>query len=106
MPMYTCSVCGETASSKCVKSRNVFAEDQIASIIRMIMCVHRPEGYADGKFEAKIDFYVEADETMAQALARQLQMLVRNKESLEKALCEHKWQMQADVCELGCCHKH
>lgn len=107
MPMYTCSVCGETAYSKCAQSRNIFAEDQVASILRAVMCVHQPEGYAKDKFEAKIDFYVSEGETMAEALAQQLKFISRYDNSLGKILCSHKWVMdaEAETCDLGCCKK-
>ena len=105
MPMYTCSVCGENAYSKCVHSRNVFPDTVEATIIRMFMCVVQPEGYAEDRFEARIDFTIQDNETKADALARQLRMILNNKEVLPIVLCNHKWEMQAELCDLECCHK-
>ena len=115
MAGYTCVKCGETAYSKCVASRSVFPNDQIATMIsnawdidanRVIPPADKAHLYGDysdvWSVTIKSDQYGCQDDAEAM---HQFVMRIRSvpEATLKHVLCKHSWHLDDEKCDLGCC---
>lgn len=136
MAGYHCEYCNETASSKCASSRNVFPNDQLATMIGNCICFDRdayykrtfvpelrislhaasepmkePDPSDHDKLELPDVIYTKeyklkrlnAAVDMIRSLADKTANYDDN--SLRKALCDHRWILDSDHCDLGCHHR-
>ena len=119
MAGYECKKCGETASSKCVRQRSVFPNDQAATLLgNMIRVKAVRKGSVDERYRRECDsdrwtvtYTLEADYVQAQdeneAIEKSgvVEMLTEaSKETLVRAFCDHRWTIMAGCeCNFGCC---
>lgn len=106
MAQYHCSKCGETASSKCASSRSVFPEDQGATMLSNFTDF---EINRDSKFPVGLIRMHYMDET--QTDVEIIEQMIRNlnfaleRGQIAHAVCQHRWILDSDKCELDCCTK-
>lgn len=111
MSNYKCNKCGETASSKCARSRNVFPDNKTATLINNMLSVeiNPAEGYSDNVVEVRFNLLVVPDDktdrtaVILQALTN---LKYLDEDNVAIATCKHEWELQADTCQLGCCTRH
>lgn len=116
MGNYHCKICGETASSKCVASRNVFPTNQVATMIGNLIKIDavrmgsikenwRRAGDSN-LWQVSVTFSpVEADDDMG-AMQKFIRLITETKPELLKIIfCDHVWVLDSDTCQLGCCKK-
>jgi len=106
MANYICSKCGETASSKCARSRNVFPDNVHATLLSNMTDF---EIDRTGKFpsvQIKMN-YMDKDSTDIELYTQMIQTLqyALEKGTLEKSVCSHRWKLESDHCDLDCCSK-
>lgn len=117
MAGYTCVKCGETAHSKCARSRTVFPNDQRATM--MANCVNieanrklppvgeeAQYGYLSDAWEIKIDTLWSGEPSDEEAIRTFFEYIrTMPEEMLKHVLCKHQWRLDDEVCDLGCCHR-
>jgi hypothetical protein len=104
MAHYICSVCGESASSKCAASRNVFPRDQIATVVANFYTRE-----IDEKGNLILHVKKEIFDAGITPEAKEMQFfnIIRDvpEESLKHLVCDHRWVLQNETCDLECCKK-
>jgi len=119
MSGYTCTKCGETASSKCVRQRSVFPNDQLATCLgNMVTLKAERRGATEEKWRREADSniwkatvtiesgYVPADdedEALKDVVEFMLGIAERAPETFRRAFCDHRWKITEGECMFGCC---
>lgn len=110
-----CSKCGEVAHTKCPSQRNIFPEDQLATLYSNMISVEQttsdyPEGsmgYEAGHKRETTEISItlfrhDSDEEIVEWLKK---MASAPAETLRKAICNHDWRwVSSSDCLFGC-HK-
>lgn len=111
MAKYFCPKCGEHAISKCATSRNVFPDNERATLLSNVFGhIKRIEDkpYSD-KLSMDVQLYANQQmvgESDAAFMAKFLVGLAEfGEKTIEIALCSHRWELLNDECDLGCCKK-
>jgi len=113
MAGYVCKICGETATSKCAASRNVFPSNSTGALLSHFLSLKTVKEYDDGakKVQVTLEFmsnpYYKKYDTLAEEAKEMLAQAVNNFSTSEwkSALCPHKWVLTSESCDLDCCHK-
>lgn len=102
MALYKCSKCGLEADSKCIHQRNIFTEDQAASILtHMLKRTVEPDRDGYNKY---VFTFTTISKTEFSAL-KGLVNLLNQPGVMEHYACDHEYVLMAEQCELGCCHR-
>jgi hypothetical protein len=102
MAGYKCAKCGADADSKCVYSRSIFLDDPSATILTH-MLKRTVEPHRDGYNKYVFTFStISKDEFHA---LKGLMNLLSAPGAMINYACDHDWVLQAEKCELGCCHR-
>lgn len=106
MAAYHCSKCGETAYSKCARSRTVFPSDQGATMLSNItdFVIDRSEKFPAATIEMR---YMDADKTNVEIIEQMIRNLnfALERGQIAHAVCDHHWVMDSEKCDLDCCTK-
>ena len=105
MAAYHCSKCGETASSKCASSRSVFPSDMGATMLSNITDF---EIDRSGEFPTGIiKMHYMNDKTDVEIIEQMIRNLnfALGRGQIAHAVCQHRWILDSDKCDLDCCTK-
>lgn len=116
MGNYKCTKCDETASSKCARSRNVFPDDQLATMIgncfhyeanRRLPTTDREREFMEGdEWVVTLTYRTFECQNEDEAIQRMIKTLTSyERDVIRRALCDHTWQLTSPTCEMGCCKR-
>lgn len=103
---FKCTKCGAEASSKCPSQRTVFLEDQMAAVLSNVInfkAERLEEGPHEGAVKVEFDALLRLDEG-DDPLREMILLLTQQTESIQRATCRHRWEIQYGECLFGC-HK-
>jgi len=106
MARYTCGICGEGMNSKCKNQRSIFPDNQVASLLTNFMSAKSEP--ANDRREPELKVYTFTFKNIAENERQALKNAVswiNEPGVLDYVTCDHKWILQSEKCELGCCSK-
>lgn len=120
MATYKCSKCEALCNSKCIGQRSTFMEDETQAYFRSILSFkiipdegrryrndEKPDEPIQGMdLEVRFTLYPDKEEhTKLKAFEKFRNVINDPRFKPEVVLCSHRWEIQDDECDLGCCKR-